>query len=160
MQNSVPILSVLVKKDRVVELGNFNEDLKIQNAEDYQLWLRLVDDGCVFYGMKERLFYYRVHPNQSTSDLSATIIPKTWVLNSIVFKTISQQEKMKLMEDKLDRTLFKYIDQWSDTKLKELINLYSNPLRNFNKYIICKTALFFGKSKFKSVWYRFFKVTV
>ena len=88
------------------------------------------------------------------------VLNKFFVLNSIMFKSISQQEKMKLMEEKLDRTLYKYIDQWSDVKLKELIDLYKNPLSYFYKHIICKTALFIGRSKFKSVWYRFFKVTV
>ena len=157
LQNMIPILSVLVKKECVDKLGNFNESPRIQNAEDYQLWLRLADNKCTFYGMKERLFYYRVHVNQSTSDFSATIIPKTWVLDSIVFKTISKEDKMKVMEEKLDYALYKYIDKWSDIKLNELISLYRNPIRNLTKYIICKTSLFFGRRKFKTVWHRIFK---
>lgn len=159
MQNKVPILSVLVKKECVSRLGNFNENPKIQNAEDYQLWLRLLDNQCHFYGMEERLFYYRVHPNQSTNDFSATIIPKTWVLDSIVFKTVPQSKKIKLMQEKLDRTLFKYMDSWSDAKLKELVSLYRAPLSNFKKYIICRTSLLFGRNKFKIVWYRFYKTS-
>ena len=160
VQNLVPILSVLVKKKCVVDVGGFNENPKIQNAEDYQLWLRLADKKYIFYCMQERLFFYRVHPNQSTSDFSATIIPKIWVLDSVVFKSISQKDKMKIMEEKLDQILFNYIDSWSNTRINQVVNLYLKPTRCYYKYFMCKLSLCFGKLAFKRVWYRFFRKEV
>jgi glycosyltransferase involved in cell wall biosynthesis len=65
-QNRIPILAVLVKKEALLQVGGFTEDADIQNAEDYHLWLKLLIADKVFKSIPDRLFYYRVHSNQST----------------------------------------------------------------------------------------------
>jgi hypothetical protein len=154
-QNQIPILSVLAKTEVILNNGSFNEDPKIQNAEDYQLWIKLIDNHAVFYGMQEQLFYYRLHPNQSTTNFSETIIPKIWALNSVSYQSISKKDVIAIMEDKLDRFLLKYIDHWSPKKLKEIIELYSLPLSNNKKYLAYKFSFLFGRLPLKKVCYRF-----
>lgn len=64
--NQIPILSVLARKTSIEKVGNFSERVDIQNAEDYHLWLKMLINGCKFKSIVNRLFYYRVHENQST----------------------------------------------------------------------------------------------
>jgi teichuronic acid biosynthesis glycosyltransferase TuaG len=71
--NQIPILSVLAKKNAIEAVGGFSEDLNIQNAEDYHLWIKLLKHGN-FLSIEEKLFYYRIHPNQFTYQNSNTAI--------------------------------------------------------------------------------------
>jgi teichuronic acid biosynthesis glycosyltransferase TuaG len=65
--NKIPILTVLVKKERIMNVGGFSEELNIQNVEDYHLWLKLLICNCVFYSSNHILAKYRVHNNSATS---------------------------------------------------------------------------------------------
>ena len=60
-RNRVPILTVLVKKDKVIQVGMFSEKTEIQNAEDVHLWIRLLLNKLIFYGSKQILAIYRIH---------------------------------------------------------------------------------------------------
>lgn len=66
-QNFIPIPSVLVSKKALNEVGGFDTSLEIQNVEDYHLWLKLMIKGFSFYGIPDRLFYYRQHESQVTA---------------------------------------------------------------------------------------------
>jgi len=65
-KNQIPILSVMVKKTCLIDVDNFSEDLNIQNVEDYHLWLKFLYNNNTFCSINNRLFYYRIHRNQST----------------------------------------------------------------------------------------------
>ncbi|TCD07736.1 glycosyltransferase family 2 protein [Pedobacter frigidisoli] len=65
-QNQIPILSVLMKKEAIMKVGGFSESISIQNVEDYHLWLKLLVKDFKFTSKPDRLFYYRIHPSQST----------------------------------------------------------------------------------------------
>ena len=64
--NFIPIPSVLTYKSAVVEVGGFNEDPSIHNVADYQLWLKLLLGGFRFFGLEDKLFFYRKHNSQSS----------------------------------------------------------------------------------------------
>jgi len=66
--NQIPILSVLMKKSSLLQANNFTENPKIQNAEDYHLWLKLLLKKFKFSSLENRLFTYRLHECQSTYD--------------------------------------------------------------------------------------------
>jgi len=66
--NWIPNLTVLAKKDKLLFVNGLSESLKIANAEDYHLWLKMLIKGCVFYGSDKTLAAYRVHGKSSTSD--------------------------------------------------------------------------------------------
>jgi glycosyltransferase involved in cell wall biosynthesis len=65
--NRIPILTVLAKKEKVVMVNGLSEKNSIQNAEDYHLWLKMLINGCAFYGSDKTLAFYRVHEQSSTN---------------------------------------------------------------------------------------------
>jgi teichuronic acid biosynthesis glycosyltransferase TuaG len=72
--NPVPILTVLVRKECLHAVGCFTEEYRLQNAEDYHLWIKLLMENFIFYGMEEKLSFYRKHQEQTTiKDYYATI---------------------------------------------------------------------------------------
>ena len=62
--NTIQILTVLVKKSYLLAVGLF--DTNLTPAEDYDLWLRLLKNNCIFKGYNEPLSIYRVHNESST----------------------------------------------------------------------------------------------
>jgi teichuronic acid biosynthesis glycosyltransferase TuaG len=66
--NRIPILTVLVKKEKILMVNGFSEKLDLQNAEDYHLWLKLIINDCVFFGSDKILASYRIHNDSATSD--------------------------------------------------------------------------------------------
>jgi glycosyltransferase involved in cell wall biosynthesis len=75
--NRVPILTVLVRKQSVLQVGAFEEDISIANAEDYHLWLKMMMNQFVFWGSYKILASYRFHENSSTGSdkLSSDKLP-------------------------------------------------------------------------------------
>lgn len=65
--NRIPTLTVLVKKEKLHLVNGFTEKKEIPLAEDYHLWLKMIINGCVFYGSDKTLAFYRVHNESSTS---------------------------------------------------------------------------------------------
>jgi glycosyltransferase involved in cell wall biosynthesis len=65
-RNRIPILTVLVKKDKVINVNGFSELIFIQNIEDYHLWLKLLMSDCVFYSSDNIVAKYRLHDNSVT----------------------------------------------------------------------------------------------
>ena len=57
--NPIPILTVLATKAAISRAGDFSENPKIQNAEDYHLWLRLLLTGSTLIGYPVILAAYR-----------------------------------------------------------------------------------------------------
>lgn len=64
--NPIPILSVLVKREIVINAGMFTEDTLIQNSEDYHLWIKILHNKSKILSISNRLFFYRIHESQST----------------------------------------------------------------------------------------------
>jgi teichuronic acid biosynthesis glycosyltransferase TuaG len=65
--NCIPVLSVLVKREKVLQVGMFIEDPLIANAEDYHLWLKIIMSGGILWGADDVLTLYRVHGSSSTN---------------------------------------------------------------------------------------------
>lgn len=65
--NRIPMLTVFVKKEKIIFVNGFTEKKEIPAAEDYHLWLKLIMSGCCFYGSDKILASYRVHSESSTS---------------------------------------------------------------------------------------------
>jgi teichuronic acid biosynthesis glycosyltransferase TuaG len=73
--NRIATLSVLARRASVERAGLFDEDRRIQNCEDYDLWLRMASRGASFYGMTDRLMRYRRHPSSATHRESRVLAP-------------------------------------------------------------------------------------
>lgn len=56
--------SVLMKRDKLLEVGGYSDnELTRQRLEDYDLWLKLFENGCSFYNIQEPLIYFREDQN-------------------------------------------------------------------------------------------------
>lgn len=151
---SLPVLSVLVKRSWVKKVGGFGEDLPMQNAEDYQLWLKLADAGIKMYGLNERLFSYRIHSQQTTFQDGINLPNVIWALHYVDLNRVTKKDKKRLMEQRLNRYLVHYIDSLGAEGLKQIIRLYIKPLGKPLVYIKLKCCMFFGKAFFKKWAYK------
>jgi teichuronic acid biosynthesis glycosyltransferase TuaG len=151
----LPILSVLVKTKVVLNVGGFEEDLRVQNAEDYQLWLKICDAGYTFYGMNERLFYYRVHPNQVTAEDSIAMKQVIWATYLTQFKSIEPKSIRKITHQRINRFLIYGLDSLSKDKLTEIISLYKAPLNNYFLFYITTMLFKISPSMLKKFGYKF-----
>ncbi|MDB9900852.1 glycosyltransferase [Gammaproteobacteria bacterium] len=57
----IPHPTVMFKRNTVLNLGGYTK--KRPHAEDLDLWLRMLDQGCKFFYLKKNLLYYRLNPN-------------------------------------------------------------------------------------------------
>ncbi|WP_316832729.1 glycosyltransferase family A protein [Pedobacter aquatilis] len=105
LHNQIPILSVLMKKEALVKVGFFSEQNEIQNAEDYHLWLKLLLTGYKFRSTAHRLFYYRIHPSQSTFQNLNISQPIFYTLCDI-YDFTNKIDKKKTIVNKLKWQLF------------------------------------------------------
>ena len=151
---SLPNLSVMVKKKCVNEIGGFMEDKRLQNAEDYQLWLRLADRQCVMYGLGEDLFYYRLHPNQVTNGDSMAIIQSIWAVYLAPLTSVSKSKKETILLQRVQKYLLYHIDELSTEKFKEINSLLKNPLNKVAQHLYNLFLITLGKRMFKKVKYR------
>lgn len=71
--NRIPFVSALARKDSILAVDGFEESNGIQYGEDYDLWIRMLQNGCVFAGSKEKLAVYRRHDAQTTKHSKAML---------------------------------------------------------------------------------------
>ncbi len=92
MFSSVEMLNLLSSSNRIITMtalfkracfekaGKFEEELKYQNCEDYDLWLRMAYTGATFYCNNEILGSYRKHSAGSVFNLQQQLTPEMNVL--------------------------------------------------------------------------------
>ena len=64
----VPHPTVMFKKDTILKLGGYTKKRPL--AEDLDLWLRMLNNGCKFFYLKSNLLYYRLNPNSMRANTS------------------------------------------------------------------------------------------
>lgn len=80
--NRISVLSVLARRDALARVGFFDEDVRVSSCEDYDLWMRLAENGAAFYGMSDKLVRYRLrsgslsHRDSLDPSLAAIIHPE------------------------------------------------------------------------------------
>ena len=83
-ENRIPILTVLTKKEKILQAGAFDETPIVQNIEDYHLWIKMVANGCSLHGLAENLVYYRRHETQVTNSDPLFYQRIFWMLDSVI----------------------------------------------------------------------------
>ncbi|MFN7302416.1 MAG: glycosyltransferase family 2 protein [Bacteroidota bacterium] len=151
---SLPVLSVLVARHWIDRVGGFEKDLRVQNAEDYQLWLKLADAGIRMYGLNEPLFRYRIHGSQTTFQDGINLPSVIWALALAKLSRVKEEDKFRLMERRLNRYLVHQIDVLEGKRLDKVVALYKEPLRHTMRYFQVSLLLGAGKKYFKSWAYR------
>lgn len=104
--NKISTSAVLVKKDLVLEAKCFNESEAMITAEDYYLWLKLMESGVRFYFLEEVLGEYRIHPGGN----SQAILRNTKAISHVVesFLLSRQGESFFNMKARRARSLSLY----------------------------------------------------
>jgi GT2 family glycosyltransferase len=69
--NALSTSSVIVSKELLHASNGFSEDKAIISAEDFELWLRLADQGANFRFINKSLGSYRMHAQSNSSGKSA-----------------------------------------------------------------------------------------
>lgn len=62
--NTVHHPTVMMKKTSFLEVGGYRD---FPCAQDYDLWLRMLNNNCNFYMLHEKLLKYRIRENSTTS---------------------------------------------------------------------------------------------
>ncbi len=65
--NTIPLSSVIIRKEAFNDAGGFDEDPGLKAVEDYDLWLRL-SERYKFHFIPRIHVYYRIHASQSSAD--------------------------------------------------------------------------------------------
>ncbi|MGB7533081.1 MAG: glycosyltransferase [Halobacteriota archaeon] len=78
ISNFIPTQGVVVKKEKIVEVGGFDESLP--SASDYELWLRLAPI-CTLYFVNKPLFNLYFSQKSLTSDIGKRIKSQVHLFN-------------------------------------------------------------------------------
>jgi len=68
LNNFIQPSATLVRREALVKVGGFDTDVALQHIEDYDLWIRLVEEGARFVILKEHTSSYRKHIAAASSD--------------------------------------------------------------------------------------------
>ncbi|QKJ30434.1 glycosyltransferase [Mucilaginibacter mali] len=120
--NYVPILSVLVKKTHLDKAGW--QDEQFVACQDWDYWLRLAGNDVIFYGMPDRLFYYRRHGNNMSNDSNLMDLEKSVVFVKNFNRELFDAPALKNLKSFLNITICKLI---GESKIKEALYLISKP---------------------------------
>lgn len=107
--NCIAFPSVMLKTD-IIRRFMFDEKM-LGNAEDYELWIRMLDNNVKFYNIPEYLLYYRIHNSQSSQ---ANLKPIYECVNNIRSKTLK-----------------KIFPDWSENKIRKALSVMMNSKLNF-----------------------------
>lgn len=106
--NQIINTSSMFKRKFAIEVGGWNA---IDGVEDYEFWLRLINNGAVFFNLKERLVLHRLHSlsnfNTKSFDLSP-IQQKYLEYSSLSYFTASIHLNLLLLQLKSKNLIFKF----------------------------------------------------
>lgn len=122
-RNRIPILTVIVKKKYVIEINNF--DSKCVPAEDYDLWMRLLLNGCKFQSIDIPLSIYRVHNKSSTAnDKLATISVLKLLHKNLTSAKIDKIGANKFIKSWLVRWINLYFTRQENRNFKKMLKSF------------------------------------
>jgi teichuronic acid biosynthesis glycosyltransferase TuaG len=94
--NRIITQTALFKRKCIEQAGGFEEELKYQNCEDYDLWLRMAYLNFSFYGIHEIQATYRRHASSATGTVIAQLKPEMNVIHRLFEKgMISASQRSK-----------------------------------------------------------------
>lgn len=127
LRNFVPDGASLISKEHYVICGGYNEN--IEWAEDYELRLRLLEQGPFVYVDKE-VYWYRKHNNSWTSK-------KRNIRQEEIFKKKIARKSIKLVENILTR--------------RKRARIKNNCKYNYGEYVAIKFSAAFYLSRFNLI---------
>lgn len=121
LSNRIPVLTVMIRRRVLENAGFFSEDIDVQNAEDYHLWLRLLLLGYRFWGMNTVLACYRIHMANSTANPENSFWPacKAILQTSIQFPVYEA-----VLSEALRAKLIGWLDERSKVGTEKLASWF------------------------------------
>lgn len=92
-KNIIAVTTVVAKKDAIIKAGGFKTSDKLQYAEDYDLWLRMLANGNRFWCNQSILAFYRKHEKQSTKLLQSKYLQILEIIKNFPVDKSLQKEK-------------------------------------------------------------------
>lgn len=126
-QNQIPVLTVLLKKTVFDRVGLFEEGKAYHGCEDYDLWLKLAEAGCVFYGMPDVLARYRRHDTAMTATQSNLYKPMLLIVQRHMDQSrLNESEKKRRLTGLYRELIAALIDEGKISEAKQFVHeLYS-----------------------------------
>lgn len=170
VRNTLNGAGILVSKKKLLLVGGYDENLR--SCEDWDLWIRLIDDGLKIIKIQLPLYLYNDNPNSLSNDQynisyyetkciekhTAGSI-KSFLFNQFLWFIVilKQIYRSAILTKKIDTTLN------HKTKYRKLDNLISENINIRIKVLILKLTLkiIFTLKDFKSCYYslRFLKIS-
>ena len=85
-----------IRRDRLLELGGFDESPLVAPAEDWECWIRLLHAGSVAGLVDEPLLRYRIHRGSLTSDRLNTLRSRVHILELAAALDLSPAQRAEL----------------------------------------------------------------
>lgn len=129
--NTIPIATVLSKKDAVLKAGAFKNSHELQYGEDYDLWLRMLLTGAKLVCNAKPVALYRKHQLQSSKLTGTKYIQLLTIINSVP-DNILFREKQEAMKLWLKRSM-RYTKPINHSVIRKLIHFIpSHASRNLS----------------------------
>jgi glycosyltransferase involved in cell wall biosynthesis len=85
-----------IRRDRLLEVGGFDESPLVAPAEDWECWIRLLHAGSVAGLVDEPLLRYRIHGGSLTSDRLNTLRSRVHILEVAASLDLSPPQRAAL----------------------------------------------------------------
>ncbi len=121
--NPMPIITIVAKKKSIIDAGCFEVSEKLQFAEEYSLWIRMLLNGCKFARNDKRVAYYILHPNQSSR-----LAENKYMQILEMIKELPEPFNFKKTKEKYSRI-------WIRRSLKNIKNIDSATLRKLSYFL-------------------------
>lgn len=126
IQNRIPVLSVMARKDVLHQVGLFEERRAYHGSEDYDLWLKLARHGAVFYGMQEKLVRYRRHLSAMTHLDSELLKPSLAVVKKHINDSgLSGEERRQKLRSLYRELISALVEEHKEGEAKEYMREFS-----------------------------------
>ncbi len=93
-QNRIALSSVVVLRAALDRVGLFDTSAEVQHAEDYDLWLRMVEAGLQLAKTSENTLRYRRHSEQASSK-AGMMLEREWAVISRHVKSYPAPTRQK-----------------------------------------------------------------
>lgn len=120
--NTIHHPTVMMKKTTFLEIGGYRD---FPCAQDYDLWLRMLNNNCNFYMMHEKFLKYRIRENSTTSS-----------------KRLLQVLTMNYMKQLYKERLKKHFDSYSEANYRNYLINKKYFDDNYTKDLINKRKIF------------------
>ncbi|WP_018611015.1 glycosyltransferase family 2 protein [Segetibacter koreensis] len=151
--NYIAILSVMLKKSLVEQVGLQDESLQAYGCEDWDYWLRCCRHDAVFFGMEQRLFQYRFNSTGTSGNKLLMHMAECYVLfKNYDEKFLAGAERKKAKVKFTDKVIF-IINELTSKGEKDKVSYYFHLLRELSsnrvKYTVAYILIKILKHKSK-----------